>query len=325
MITLTAASKSQPSEWHKQNCSWKRTPLPFPLALGGTAVGGVTPNDTGHAERAREQNPKPPSHNEGRRRLSLRFDRCGHFPLCSVSSLPWGHDGAEPYAIVTALRRYVVAAHPPAEERAAAPIAAAKHAARARSRTTRVGLRGTGVNVIPIPTPFGHVPSHVIQPIPVCVKVAGWTGVRENAVVERRVIAKRRAQVVRVTSRVVVRLTPRNAVAPRKPLPAHTAPPGLPRFRVRRQPIPMRIRLRVGRARPGLIHGRQSGLVVVAGLPPLLLRPPIAPLHAVPPVDRLHRMRGRLPGTGVLVAVPVAAIPRLHRVPQALGHQILRS
>src|ERR1039458_3615524 len=46
MITLTAASKSQPSGWHKQNCSWKRTPPPFPLALSGIAIGGFTPDDT---------------------------------------------------------------------------------------------------------------------------------------------------------------------------------------------------------------------------------------------------------------------------------------
>src|ERR1035437_7175610 len=44
MVTLTAASKSQASGWHKQNCSWKHTPPRFPLALGGTTVGGVTPD-----------------------------------------------------------------------------------------------------------------------------------------------------------------------------------------------------------------------------------------------------------------------------------------
>src|ERR1039458_9839956 len=46
LLQFTAASKTQPSGWHKQNCSWRRTPLPFPLALSGTAVDGVTPDDT---------------------------------------------------------------------------------------------------------------------------------------------------------------------------------------------------------------------------------------------------------------------------------------
>src|ERR1039458_5276615 len=49
-----------------------------------------------HAERAREQNPKPPHTTKAEGVPPLRFGRCGHFSLGSASLLTWGHDGAEP-------------------------------------------------------------------------------------------------------------------------------------------------------------------------------------------------------------------------------------
>ena len=54
------------------------------------------------------------------------------------------------------------------------------------------------ISAIPIPTPLPHVPSHVIKPIPVRRKISHRTGVGINPVVERRMIAPRRADVVGV-------------------------------------------------------------------------------------------------------------------------------
>src|ERR1019366_2456781 len=98
---------------------------------------------------------------------------------------------------------------------------------------------------------------------------------------------------------------------PGEPMTDRSAPRRFLPLRLRRQPIPVRRPLRVGRARPVLVNGRQPRLVVIAGHQPLLFAPRIAPLHTVPPVDRLHRMVRRLPRTRILIAVSIAPVPPL--------------
>src|ERR1017187_1053733 len=101
---------------------------------------------------------------------------------------------------------------------------------------------------------------------------------------------------------VVIRLTPRNRVAPRKPLPTQPAPRRLLPLRLRRQTVaaaPIHIRLHL----PSPIPHTQARIRTVGRPPPLLFAPRVAPLHTVIPVYRLHRMVGGFPRTGIVERV----------------------
>ena len=119
------------------------------------------------------------------------------------------------------------------------PAAASQNTdAQNSARSSRVRCRRSAVAPIPIPAPFRHVASHVIQAISVRRKVTHRTGVGVEARLEARMVALRRADVVGDRKgAVVVRPAVRDRVPPRKPLPAGSAPRCLLPFRLRRQPV----------------------------------------------------------------------------------------
>src|SRR5688572_6879670 len=89
------------------------------------------------------------------------------------------------------------------------------------------GRRTVISSEVPIPTPLKHVPCHVEQPVVVRRKRAYGTGEWSHAVIERRMISQRRADVVREVCRaVIVGLVVRDGVrvAPRKSMPARPTP-----------------------------------------------------------------------------------------------------
>ena len=138
--------------------------------------------------------------------------------------------------------------------------------------------------------------------------------------------SRRRRSCQRLVS-VVVRLAVRDRVhiRPRKPMPARPAPRRLLPLRLRRQPIAVRIPVHPvwsARSPPGLIHGRQPRLRVIAGVSPSFS---LRALHHFTQSYQLTVCTGwlvALPEPALSKAVAVAAIPRLHLVPQRLRHLI---
>src|ERR1019366_6440978 len=109
---------------------------------------------------------------------------------------------------------------------------------------------------IPVPTPLDYIPRHVIQTIPVRRKGPHRTRVWE-ATVEVGVVATIRTQVITVTGGVgvVVGLTFRDDIAPRKTVARQASPRRLLPLRFRRQPIPVVRHVQINtRARDVRIH-----------------------------------------------------------------------
>ncbi len=129
------------------------------------------------------------------------------------------------------------------------PTSAAHHAPRRDIKFRSTGIsasqvgasRGVRLKRIPIPTPFKHVPGHVVEAISVCRKIPHRTCIGLRSGVEVCVEAGR-SQIVgggagRGVATSVVSLAFRNCVAPRKPLSAQPTSRRLLPLRFRRQPI----------------------------------------------------------------------------------------
>ena len=88
-------------------------------------------------------------------------------PLWLLSSLTWGQQNPETEEVVPVARVVHGAERRPAapgEVVPATPVAAAKHAVRARRRPLGVNGNPAGIGVEPVLTPFIDIPVHVIQP-----------------------------------------------------------------------------------------------------------------------------------------------------------------
>ena len=85
------------------------------------------------------------------------------------SRLTRGQNRAEPEVADPVTREVAVAVRHWAALRNAVvvPTGTANHAARARTRPSRVSLSGLFISTTPVPSPLPHIPGHVIQPIPV--------------------------------------------------------------------------------------------------------------------------------------------------------------
>ena len=156
-------------------------------------------------------------------------------PLHPFSSLTWGEDRTEPAVEVPVGRGADVADRRPAVVRGVAPTAAPIHTARACRCTSWISPSSIRAP-IPIPTPLGDIPRHVVKPITVRRKGPHWTcrlGRSSNA--PDGVVAIR-SQIIAVTGGhcVVVGQFLRDGVAPRKPFSAQPAPGCLLPFGFRR-------------------------------------------------------------------------------------------
>jgi hypothetical protein len=119
----------------------------------------------------------------------------GNWPVMSASSVPWSEHNPETDAVAPVARVVaVVAARRPAVPGEDVPVAAAKHAVRARDSPLRIGHTPGGISPIPVLTPLKHVPDHVIQS----------PAVRGIAPYRRRLLEPNPAGVINVAHRRIV-------------------------------------------------------------------------------------------------------------------------
>jgi hypothetical protein len=123
-------------------------------------------------------------------------------------------------------------------------------------------------------------------------------------------------------ARLIVRLTLRNRVPPRKPLSAQPAARRNLPLRFRRQSISVRAPVTRHRiARPSSVN---RPIEFVARRQPLLLTRRIRPLHHIVPGHHLHWMVSRFPRSCRQISVSIGNRPRPHRVPLGLGGWVNR-
>ena len=80
------------------------------------------------------------------------------------------------------------------------PISATANSCATGIRAVRIGLWIAGVIPGPIPAPFPNIAGHVVKPVAIRSKRPNGTGIRRDSVVECRVEASGRAEIVRITA-----------------------------------------------------------------------------------------------------------------------------
>ena len=209
------------------------------------------------------------------------------------------------------------------------PTATARNPVAVRAGIRPGGIIGGGLSVgrvIPIPAPFHDVPRHITQVIAIRRKVAhpsraidrskGTNGVESEW-------AQINVGVKVGFASVVCQTFADGGSRPRKTLSAQSSPSRLLPLRLGWQPVAVDIKVRInrigvavgvdlGQEKISVIHRRQAGLNGAR----------VAPFDAVIPINRLHRMIGRLAGAAVVKAIAGIGRVVVNGLPQAQGHQI---